>query len=97
MGKLREITVLTPEGANKSNGQVRGQALSATQYEAIELLILRGKQRMTKGAIAAKLGINVRTLRRWNWILRLVPSISAWSFNRLPAGCRKSWTRWLTQ
>lgn len=67
MGKLREITVLAPQGANKgnNNGQVRGKALTATQYEAIELLILRGKQRMTKGAIATKLGINVRTLRRW--------------------------------
>ncbi len=67
MGKLREITVLTPQGANKgnNNGQVRGKALSATQYEAIDLLVLRGKQKMTKGAIAEKLGINPRTLRRW--------------------------------
>ncbi len=67
IGKLREMTILTPEGANKgnSNGQVRGKALSATQYEAIDLLVLRGKQKMTKGAIADKLGINPRTLRRW--------------------------------
>lgn len=67
MGKLREMTILTPEGGNKgsNNGQVRGKALSATQYEAIDLLVLRGKQKMTKGAIANKLGINPRTLRRW--------------------------------
>lgn len=67
MGKLREITVLTPDDGNKgsNNGKVRGKALSATQYEAIDLLVLRGKQKMTKGAIAEKLGINPRTLRRW--------------------------------
>lgn len=67
MGKLREMTILTPEGENKgsNNGQVRSKALSATQYEAIDLLVLRGKEKMTKGAIADKLGINPRTLRRW--------------------------------